>query len=250
MKTKIMTIVLILLAVGIVSSCNTENNNGGKDGNGDGGFINLESMLTVNSKDTTFGWDVPMVEDGDTLSLTNLQFIQGNSKFITASDTLSLPAKITVILLGDSLNNPVYPPDGLKYKVYLSDHGSKEGVPGIYKAFHFKIMQAPDSSKKHIDDVAQSNMFYEGGRYSLIVTGKYNGSKFIFKSKKNFNIPLKIHPSAHVNNQNVFFKITLMSNPKKWFMSKQGFLDPTDTSNIPAIDANIENSFSIATTID
>ncbi len=246
-----MTIVLILLAVGIVSSCNTENNNGGKDGNGDGGFINLESILTVNSEDTTFGWDVPMVEGGDTLSLTNLQFIQGNSKFIMASDTLSLAAKITVILLGDSLNNPVYPPDGLKYKVYLSDHGSKEGGTGIYKAFHFKIVQAPDSSKKHIDDIAQSNMFYEGGRYSLIVTGKYNGSKFIFKSKKNFNVPLKIYPSAHVpqahNNQLVFFKIILSTNPKKWFMDKQGFLNPSDPNNIPAIDANIENSFSIET---
>jgi hypothetical protein len=89
--------------------------------------------------------------------------------------------------------------------------------------------------------------YIKGGPYSLIVKGTYNDSMFTFKSKKEFDIPLKIKPSLHIHSLNKNAYIVVVSNILKWFKAGNNLLDPSDTRNKPAIDANIENSFSIKT---
>jgi hypothetical protein len=235
---KIIPVVLILLTTGVFSSCNTENNN-------DGEVRFVDAILAVKRN---FEWDDPIIAGADTLSITNVRLIQGNSNFILNSRTFALPEKNTVILFGHSLKDPLYPYHKLYYMSYLSEHGSSYShttFTGTYKAFDFKIVQAPTSLKKYIGQgETWLNIYFKDGRYSLIVTGKYNGSPFTFKTKKNFDILLKYHPPIHVSGHDTF-GISITANVKKWFKGEHGFLDPSDTNNMSAINANIKNSFSM-----
>jgi hypothetical protein len=237
---KVITVALMLLTAVDVSSCSTENSNDNDS------MTYFDTTLGVKPN---LGWNSPMIAGGDTLSITNVRLIQGNSKFILSSRTFLLPAKNTVILFGDSLKNPLYPYHGLYYMSYLSEHGSAyptAKLAGNYKAFHLKIVQAPTSLEKYLEQgETWLNTFFKNGHYSLIVTGKYNDSPFTFKTKKDFDIPLKFHPSMHVSRHAAGVGIGITVNVKKWFKDKHGFLDPSDASNMSAINTNIENSFSM-----
>jgi hypothetical protein len=81
----------------------------------------------------------------------------------------------------------------------------------------------------------------EDKRYSFIVKGTYNGSNFVFKSTKGFNVIINF---AAPNNINLAkSNLTIIFNKTKWFKSGSNELNPSDPQNAEIINENIRTSF-------
>ena len=78
-------------------------------------------------------------------------------------------------------------------------------------------------------------------RYSFIIKGTYNGSSFVYKSRKSaslvINLPAPISTGSNSRN------ITVLVNPSLWFTSGGNFIDPRNSGNENIIDDNLKNSF-------
>lgn len=81
-------------------------------------------------------------------------------------------------------------------------------------------------------------------RYSFIIKGIYNGSSFVYKTKKSINLVINLNKVSNVNlkKQN----ITIVLNKTNWFKSGNTELNPNDPNNANLIDENIKNSFRTA----
>jgi hypothetical protein len=258
MKIKIKTIALILLALGIVSSCNTENtknDHGHKKPSKLGVYLYLKGGIVPQDLDSTAWLNATLATGEDTLRIDTMYVFQGNSKFILASRSLPMPrirpllyfrtTDLTVFignmrpLIDGNIHNPVFYNMGKKYA-------------GTYKALHLKmspISYPPVDSNLPFLNKKQTKAVFEGGPYSIIINGTYNDSKFTFKSKKEFDISLKLNPPVHIDSVNDVASITVVSNVLKWFKNGNSLLNPSDTSNKSVINANIANSFSIEDTV-
>ncbi|HMQ78215.1 MAG TPA: hypothetical protein PKE39_04845 [Ignavibacteria bacterium] len=78
-------------------------------------------------------------------------------------------------------------------------------------------------------------------RYSFIIKGTYNGSPFVYKSRKRadiiINLPAPLVTGGSQKN------ITILVNPALWFMNNGNVLDPSNSGNDDMIDDNLKNSF-------
>lgn len=81
----------------------------------------------------------------------------------------------------------------------------------------------------------------ENQRYSFIIKGTYNGSSFVYKSKKSMNLVIGMNKVINVSlkKQN----ITVVLNETGWFKNGSAELNPNDLNNANLIDDNIKNSF-------
>lgn len=84
----------------------------------------------------------------------------------------------------------------------------------------------------------------EAQRYCFIIKGTYNGTSFVYKSKKQMELSVNMNKVINVNlkKQN----ITVSFNQTGWFKNGSTELNPNDPNNINLIDANIQNSFKLA----
>ncbi len=78
-------------------------------------------------------------------------------------------------------------------------------------------------------------------RYSFIIKGTYNGSSFVYKSRKSASLIINLN--TPINTGNGSKNITLLVNPSLWFLNNGTVLDPTNSNNDDLIDDNLKNSF-------
>ncbi len=78
-------------------------------------------------------------------------------------------------------------------------------------------------------------------RYSFIIKGTYNGSSFVYKSRKSVNLVINL--SAPLVTGSGQRNITMLVNPGLWFMNNGNILDPSNSANDDLIDDNLKNSF-------
>jgi len=112
-------------------------------------------------------------------------------------------------------------------------------VRDIYTKAKFKIHK-PESSETPADPEFKEGTG-DAQRFSFIIKGTYNGTAFVYKSKKSAAIEINFNSATNINlkNQN----LTVLFNKTGWFKSGNTVLNPNDPANADAIDNNIRNSF-------
>lgn len=110
---------------------------------------------------------------------------------------------------------------------------------GTFNKIKFKIHKPEDTEP--IPDPEFREGTSGNQRYSFIIKGTYNGSNFVYKSRKSMN--LLINLATPIITGNGSRNITVLVNPVLWFNSNGGILDPGNTGNADEIDDNLKNSF-------
>lgn len=116
-------------------------------------------------------------------------------------------------------------------------------TPGSYDRVKFEIHK-PDATEILPDpdfrDGPQGN-----DRYSMIIIGRYQESRFVFKSRSTINQTLTLDTPLVIDETTADANVTLQVNLASWFTDRTGDLDPTDNqpSNVAAIEKSIRDSF-------
>jgi hypothetical protein len=228
-------IILGIVAIGMVgffSSCLSNNNT-----------RNSQIAVLLQLKGTTKQSgraDTILVAGKDSLTISNLRLIHGRSRLIRQSDSLTLPVQMLRFSSTPSTNPRIQ--SGNRNVLVQSN---AQIIPGTYKAFDLKIIQAADSLKNQIPI---ADIFNDNGHYSIVIQGEYDGSDFTFKSKKGFDRKLAIKPQIDIPQHNAVVHFIVSASVRNWFLNNSGgFYDPSDSTNRAAINANIQNSFQITT---
>lgn len=80
--------------------------------------------------------------------------------------------------------------------------------------------------------------------YSFVIAGKYNDTPFVYKSPKTAIQQVVVEPKSVVAPAtSTVYNVTLVVNPKDWFMKNGITMDPRDPANQNDIDNNIQASF-------
>lgn len=112
---------------------------------------------------------------------------------------------------------------------------------GIYDKIKFKIHKPED------DEAISDSDFVAGAdsdkRFSVVIRGTYNGTPFLYRSKKDIEQELEINPPLVVTDSTNDVNATLLVAPAGWFMEEGNYLDPNNESNREDIDDNIKRSF-------
>lgn len=134
------------------------------------------------------------------------------------------------------------------YVLNLSLDGSlKELMTGyivrdIYTKAKFQVHKAEDNQV--ISDPEFKEGPGENQRFSFIIKGTYNGTPFIYKSKKSMDIVIDLNSTTNINMKEQNF--TMVFNKTKWFTNGSTVLNPNLPQNADMIDNNIKNSFNKA----
>jgi hypothetical protein len=78
--------------------------------------------------------------------------------------------------------------------------------------------------------------------YSIIASGTYLGTHFIFKSRHSFNQRV-LFPSPITVTENGFINVTLTVDPYSWFKFNGNYIDPNNPANYELINQLIRESF-------
>jgi len=109
-------------------------------------------------------------------------------------------------------------------------------IRDIYTKIKFQIHK-PENNETPSDPE-----FVSGSeRYSFIVKGTYNGSSFVYKSKKSLYVSVNFTPKVNLNYKTM--NITIAFNELGWFKNGTSDLNPSNPANENLIDENIKNSF-------
>ncbi len=110
---------------------------------------------------------------------------------------------------------------------------------GTYNKIKFQVHK-PEDNETPPDPEFKTG---ESGnqRFSVIIKGVYNGSSFIYRSRKSANLVFSLSslPLISQGSRN----LTMLVNPSQWFINESTILDPGNPSNENIIDNNIKNSF-------
>lgn len=110
-------------------------------------------------------------------------------------------------------------------------------APGTYDKIKFEIHK-PNSNETIPDPEFRDSL----GTYSVIVKGRFNGTPFVYKSKKSAHLILTF-PSLITVTESIKTNTTLSVNPYTWFINGGIYLDPSLPGNENTIDNNIKASF-------
>lgn len=109
---------------------------------------------------------------------------------------------------------------------------------GTYRKIKFQLHKPEDS------EVIPDPEFREGSsgnqRYSFIIKGKYDGTPFVYKSRKTINIVMALNSPLNLATKS---NLTILFDKIKWFRNGSSTIDPSSSSNDDLIDDNIKNSF-------
>lgn len=111
---------------------------------------------------------------------------------------------------------------------------------GTFNRLRFKIHKPEDNEAVSDPDFKEGTS--GSRRYSLVAKGTYNGSAFVYKSRKSINMELVLQ-SPFVLEQGQNINVTMIMNPYKWFSSGTDYLDPSNSGNENTIDDKIRDAF-------
>jgi len=119
----------------------------------------------------------------------------------------------------------------------------EKSIPeGIYTKIKFQLHKPEDFET--VSDPEFKTGTSGNQRFSVIIKGSYNGSAFVYKSRKSVNIVLNFHQPVDIRNN--MKNITLLLQKNLWFISNGITLNPNDEDNSDIIDDNIKRSFAKA----
>lgn len=112
-------------------------------------------------------------------------------------------------------------------------------VRDIYTKAKFQVHKAEDGQQ--ISDPEFKEGSGDNQRFSFIIKGTYNGSAFVYKSKKSMDIVINFNTASNIKLKNQNF--TILFNKTGWFMNGTTVLNPNLPQNADIIDNNIKSSF-------
>lgn len=108
---------------------------------------------------------------------------------------------------------------------------------GLYDKVKFEIHKPAPNEVPPDPEFADSN-----GTYSAIVKGKFNGTTFIYRSKKSAHQIVSLGGTVFIVYE-FGTNVTLLVKPYRWFLENGNYLNPLDSANENDIDNNIKDSF-------
>lgn len=119
----------------------------------------------------------------------------------------------------------------------------EKSIPeGVYTKIKFQLHKPEDFET--VSDPEFKTGTSGNQRFSVIIKGSYNGSAFVYKSRKSVNIVLNFHQPVDIRNN--MKNITLLLQKNLWFINNGITLNPNDDDNSDIIDDNIKRSFAKA----
>lgn len=122
---------------------------------------------------------------------------------------------------------------------------SAGNVPqGTYDRIKFEIHKADQNENLPDPDFITGSSGND--RYSMIIIGTYNSTRFVFRSRNTINQSINIDPPLIVADSIGAANLTLAVNISDWFYDGDGgYFDPANTSsnNVSNIENTIKNSF-------
>ncbi len=111
--------------------------------------------------------------------------------------------------------------------------------PGNYNKIKFKIHKPEDYQTPPDPEFKTGNSGNQ--RFSVIIKGTYNGSSFVYRSRKSVNMVFQLSSPISIGSR--LRNLTLKIDPAAWFINGGNVLDPKNSSNEDEIDDNIRSSF-------
>lgn len=127
----------------------------------------------------------------------------------------------------------------LKLPETITQLASTKIPSGTYNKIKFKVHKPEDNETPPDPEFKEGTSGNQ--RYSVIIKGRYNGSSFVFKSRKSANIVLSF-PDM-INIEETLRNITLVINSSLWFKNGNEIIDPSDPQFEDTINDNIKNAF-------
>lgn len=204
-------------------------------------LIMLMMIFAVNFSGCTDTTTNSTMTDNLTFSVTSSADSTGDSQSILILDTVKLLIKD--IKLNTANNNQ----DSTNFKtgpyiLYVNLNSSVNTISsaiipsGSYDKIKFEVHKLNNDEEVPDPDFADAN-----GRFSVVVKGRYSGSRFVYKSAKSahqilsFQSNVTLSPESRLN-------ITLLLRPYIWFIGNGEYLDPRNSENMNDIDNNIKNN--------
>lgn len=108
---------------------------------------------------------------------------------------------------------------------------------GTYRKIKFQLHKPEDNET--IPDPEFRDGSSGNQRYSFIIKGRYNGTSFVYKSRKTVNIVMALTSALNLIAKS---NLTILFDKTKWFQNGSATIDPSSGSD-DLIDDNIKNSF-------
>lgn len=214
--TTILLGVLFVILLAFTSSCGEDSSITNSNGNGNG---TDNTSLSVKLDESVTGANYPVITEAKAL-ITEIELETEPSG--TSQEVHISPVVIYFNTGGQIISvTAANLPSGTWNKIKLKIHKPEDSEP------------IPDPEFREGTSGNQ--------RYSFIIKGSYNGSAFVYKSRKGASIIINL--AAPINTGNGSRNITLLVNPALWFMNNGNVLDPTNSGNDDLIDDNLKNSF-------
>ena len=175
---------------------------------------NLDSTYTLNS---------------DSIYIDRLRLIHGQSSVHAGQDSSLLNSRVRSVEFDQDAAQPANP----------RSIGLQQLADTTYQSLAFEIPKAPQNSSQFVDPD-----FTDGGRYTIIANGTYNGESFTFKSSKPISKTFNFSPPLNPEPQNTQYTYLVETDLFRWFVdsSGSGLLDPRDSENAEMINSNIKMS--------
>jgi hypothetical protein len=131
------------------------------------------------------------------------------------------------------------------FVIYFNTDGSLQTAlssrmpKGTFKKIKFKVHKPEDFETPPDSDFKIGNSGNQ--RFSFIVRGTYNGSPFLFRSRKSMNIVLNFATVTNIVNGSS--NLTMLVDKMRWFTVNGNLVNPTNSSYEDDIEDNIKNSF-------
>jgi hypothetical protein len=229
-------IILGIVAVGMIavlSSCLSNNTKSSSV---------VQAYLQLNEATSIAGSDTMLTAGNDSITITTVRLFNGKSTLIRQQNSTPIPLGPSVVRFS-TVSSAAGGLTGNTQSLIGRGYSGPQ-LAGVYHEVDFNIDQAPDSLK----DVLKT-IFYDGGNYSMIIKGKYDNSEFTFRSEQNFHQQLSQFTPVQLPEYNAGVAFIVQADVRGWFLNNngQGFLDPSDSKNAAAINANIQGSFHVKT---
>ena len=190
------------------------------------------STVQVNLELSNISAANTIVAGDDQIIINRVRLLHGASFFGTGLDSLFLlrnPQRPKVEEFTSQSNNPALLVEG-------------NLIEGTYQLLNIKF-PAADSTDANIDPG-----FRNGGLYSMLIEGSYNGESFTYNSTRSYEKIHNFSPALNVPEFDAAYIFLVSSDVADWFLAEDGgsLLDPANSENSPIIDGNIAASLDIS----
>lgn len=110
---------------------------------------------------------------------------------------------------------------------------------GTFKKIKFNVHKPEDNQTPPDPEFKIGNSGNQ--RFSFIVKGTYNGTPFVYRSRKSMNIVLNFETVTNIVNGNS--NLTMLVDKAKWFTVNGNIVDPNSSTYEDEIEDNIKSSF-------